>query len=176
MTCISSISHGVKVWQKSNVPHWKVTCIATSFVSCGSPFANRTLVGLPALPIGKPQLPCEFWAQEGMACLFVNPWDISPIHLSLKVQKTWPRLKATSLGHNANVLHSVRGTSIIWRGTYLPSTSIVVRHRQIFLLGSSALMLMAILMIPATTSMNFWKFEFGIHHPLMKPHLKWWIS
>ena len=48
-----------EIFTKSNVPHWKVTCIAASFVSCGLPFANHTLNGLPALPISKPQLPCE---------------------------------------------------------------------------------------------------------------------
>ena len=39
----------------SNVPHYKVKGISTTFISCGSPFVNRTLMSLPTLQVGKPQ-------------------------------------------------------------------------------------------------------------------------
>ena len=57
----------------------------------------------PTLSIGKPQLLCEIHKHEGVRYLFINPWDISTIHLSLKAQMIWPWLKATSLGHKATV-------------------------------------------------------------------------
>ena len=39
----------------SNVPHYKVRSFTIIFILYGSPFANRTLMGLLALRVGKPQ-------------------------------------------------------------------------------------------------------------------------
>ena len=92
-----------EIFTNSNVSHYKVTCNATSSILCGSSLPNRILMGLPALRAGKPQLPCELWAHKRVRCLFVNPRDISTIHLTLKGQNTWSWLRATSLGHKTNV-------------------------------------------------------------------------
>ena len=120
------------------------------------------------------QAPTPLWilGSKRSDSLFGNPWDISSIHLSLKVQMTWPRLKAASLGQKTIVLHSVRGNNMIWLG---PQSQLLTFHpwHKYYLAwylsplnvhcckappnifwGSSVLMLMAILMIPTTTSIN----------------------
>jgi hypothetical protein len=65
--------------------------------------------GLHTLRANKPQLLCELWGHEGMHHLYVNPRDIFTIHLSLKVQKTWPSLKATNLAQKTTISNAVRG-------------------------------------------------------------------
>jgi hypothetical protein len=51
---------------------------------------------------GKPQPLCDLQAHENMRCLFVNQRHILSIHLSFKVQKTWPWLKA-KIGHKTTI-------------------------------------------------------------------------
>ena len=103
-----------------NVSHYKVTCNANSFISCGSSFLNCTSTGLPALHVGKPQLSCDLWAHEGVHCLFVNPWDISTIHLSLKV---------TTLSHKVIVYHLVCGNNMIWFGLQSQHLTLCLWHK-----------------------------------------------
>jgi hypothetical protein len=103
----------------SNVAHYKVKCNANSFISCASSFPNRTLMGLPAQYVAKPQFFYELPAHEGVRCIFVNPWDTSTIHLSLNAQKTWPWLKPSqaSLPYELLLLH------VYWRPFSSPSPS-----------------------------------------------------
>ena len=60
-----------KLFTNSNTLHYKVKCNATSFVSCGLSFMNCTLMGLPKLHVGKPQLLCELRVHKKMRCLFI---------------------------------------------------------------------------------------------------------
>jgi hypothetical protein len=62
-------THNAQSLPNSNVSHYKVTCNATSFISCGSSFRDRISIGLPALRAGKPQLPYELYAHEGVRCI-----------------------------------------------------------------------------------------------------------
>ena len=109
----------------SNAPHYKMKCNATLFVSCGLPFANHTLNGMPTLRVAKPKLLCEQWAHKGVRCLFINhQWDILSIYLCLDVQRSWLWLKASSFGHKATTLHLVCGNHIICLGTTRPHSNI----------------------------------------------------
>ena len=158
--------HIVQNLHKNPMSHIeRLHALPPPFLHANRPLQTAPWWGLPALSIGKPQLPC--------GSLFLDPWDIFLIHLSLKVQKTWPRLKATSLGHKAIVLHLVRGNNMIWLGPQSQLLTFHPRHKYYlawylcplnihcckappkFFSGSSALTLVAILMIPAITSINF---------------------
>ena len=131
-----------------------------------SPFANRTLVGLPALPVRKPQLLCELWTHEGMPCLFLNPWDMFPIDSGHDVKKIWPwpqshRLtfcprQQLDLAWSQSQLLTFRPRHKYYLAWYLSPVNVhCCKVPPNFFSGSLALILVEILMIPATTSINF---------------------
>ena len=119
MRSTSSILWSVKLFINPMSPQFKVTFYATSFVSCGSPFANQTLISYLALRVGKP-IHRELWAYEQVRCPYVDQtWDIISIDLGLEVLKTWLWLKAISLGHKPTFSHLISGTNVICFDTHL---------------------------------------------------------
>ena len=111
----SSISHSVKSRQISNVPYLKVKGIATTFISCGSPFPNGILMGLSTLRVRKPQhnMRIGFKSTTLRLCQpmrhffhWFEPQGIKYLALA----------QDTSLGHKAIIQYSVHGSNMFWFG------------------------------------------------------------